>query len=208
MNSVLVLLPYLLMQAPLAAVQVEFRLIDPESRQGLAGVPVRLVLGQTPGWQAPNAGHRFVTDANGEARFTADGLVDRRWRMAPYAMTGLSRPRRSDHMLVAAELEQVVPAAGGETNRYQWLHTLDIDCDSATECSSSGITTVYTRDAQGGFTSQGQSAGGGLKMPELGGLVLNGPGYRIESVSLSPEPEQKGWRLKLTLLRNPPPVRH
>jgi hypothetical protein len=196
------------MQASLVTAQVEFKLIDPESGLGLAGVPVRLVVGGAPGWQAPNAGHRFVTDSNGEARFTAEGLVDRRWRMAPYSMTGVKRPRRSDHILLAAELEQLVPTAGGEPNRHQWLHTLDIDCDSPTECSSSGITAVHSRDAQGAFTRLGQIAGAGLKVPELGGLVLNGPGYRVESFSLSPDPEQTGWRVKLTLLRNAPPLRH
>jgi hypothetical protein len=48
------------------ALDVSFKMIDVENRP-LPGVPVRLVFGAGADWQSPNAGHRFVTDAKGEA---------------------------------------------------------------------------------------------------------------------------------------------
>ncbi len=195
-------------------VDVEFKMSElekPDSR--LAGVPVRLVLGEVPDWQGPNAGHRFVTDAQGEAKFTVAGMVDRRWRMVPYAMTGLSIPRRSDHIMVAAELEQLIPAAGGEYRHLQWLHTMDIDCDTPDDCSTSDINAVYTRDAQGRFTVRakpGPSAPnmpGGLIMPELGGMVLSGPGYKAADFFLIPQnQDRRRWKVRLWLQRKPAPV--
>ncbi len=89
-------------------VDVHFKLTELERPdRPLTGVPVRLVLGAVADWQGPNAGYRFVTGAGGEAHFSAAGVVDRRWKMVPYAMTGLSFPRRMDHMMIAAELEQL-----------------------------------------------------------------------------------------------------
>jgi hypothetical protein len=196
-------------------VDVDFKLTELEAPdRRLAGVPVRLVLGQGSDWQGPNAGHRFVTDAKGEARFSAEGLVDRRWRMVPYAMTGLSFPKRADHITIAAELEQLIPTASGQYNHFQWLYTLDIDCYTASDCASSDITAVYSRDAKGWFTRQGepvpdQYAPPGLKMPELGAMVLTGPGYKAADFFLSPadaDPDRKRWKVKLMLQRKPAPV--
>ena len=195
-------------------VDVEFKMTElekPDSR--LAGVPVRLVLGEVADWQGPNAGHRFVTDAQGEARFSMAGMVDRRWRMVPYAMTGLSFPRRMDHILVAAELEQLIPTPGREYRHLQWLHTMDMDCYDPDTCATSDISAVYTRDGQGWFTRRGQlgpsvrNMPGGLIMPELGGMVLAGPGYKAADFSLNPESQdRKRWKVKLWLQRKPPPT--
>jgi hypothetical protein len=78
-------------------VDVAFKMTELEKPdRPLAGVPVRLVLGEMFNWQGLTAGHRFVTSLWPE------------W--APYAMTGLSFPRRSDHVMIAAELEQLIPA--------------------------------------------------------------------------------------------------
>ena len=62
---------------------VKFTLLDVKDPYAtpfppLAGATVRLVLGESPNWRHPDAGHKFVTDAKGEAHFTMDGLIDTR----------------------------------------------------------------------------------------------------------------------------------
>jgi len=194
-------------------VDVDFKLTELERMdRPLAGVPVRLVLGEVADWQGPNAGHRFVTGPDGRATFTVEGVVNRHWVMVPFAMTGLSFPARSDHIMIAAELEQLIPTAGGEYRHLQWLHTLDLDCYTTDTCATSDITGVYTRDAKGRFTVKGQNVSSGyapadLRMPELGGMILTGPSYKAADVDLSPaSPDRKRWKVKLTLQRKPPPV--
>ncbi len=190
-------------------VDVSFKMTEPERvDRPLAGVPVRLVLGEVADWQGPNAGHRFVTGPDGAAKFRVEGVVDRRWKMVPYAMTGLSFPKRSDHIMIAAELEQLIPTASGEYRHLQWLYTMDIDCYSPDFCATSGIAAVYTRDAQGRFTRRGQwRQQGDLSMPELEGRELSGPGYKTSGLYLSPSgPDRKRWKVELTLQRKPAPV--
>src|SRR5579872_6398160 len=70
---------------------VEFKLTDLEYKP-LSGQPVRLVFGAAKDWQTPNAGNRLVTDANGQATFTTQALIDRRWTSVPVGFTGISRP--------------------------------------------------------------------------------------------------------------------
>ena len=189
-------------------VNVDFRLSPLESNEGLAGVPVRLVFDDGPGWQNKDAGYRFVTDSDGRAKFTTTGVVDRRWRMVPYAMTGLSLPKRSDHIMIAAELDQPIPRKDGQYDHVQWLHTLDLDCDSS-QCATSDIVWIYTRDAQGNFTRQVEYVGepSSLSAPELNGMLLGGPGYKAADFFLSTDdPERKRWDVKLVLQKRPPPV--
>jgi len=215
MRRVELVLPLLssLIYGQTVKVDVAFRMTELERMdRPLAGVPVRLVLGEVADWQGPDAGHRFVTGADGTAAFTVEGVVDRRWRMVPVGQTGLSFPMRADHIMIAAELEQLIPAASGEYRHFQWLHTLDIDCWTTDYCASSDITGVYTRDAKGRFTTQGRrgrsmpNTPAGL-MPELGGMELSGPSYKAADFYLSPDgPGRTRWKVKLTLQRKPPPV--
>jgi len=189
------------------SVDVDFRLTPLESNDPIPGVPVRLVLG-SPGWQGKDAGYRFVTDADGRAKFSTTGVVDRRWRMVPVAMTPISLPQRSDHILVAAELEQPIPRKDGGYDHVQWLHTLELDC-TANQCATSDITWIYTRDAAGNFTRMLQyaSESGGLTVPELNGMVLGGPGYKAADFWLATEdPARKKWDLRLVLQKRPAPV--
>lgn len=214
MKYVLAMLSCLSIHGQTVPVDVYFKMTELERMdRPLAGVPVRLVVGEVAGWQGPNAGHRFVTGPEGDARFTVEGVVDRRWNMVPYAMTGLSFPKRADHVMIAAELEQLIPTPSGEYRHLQWLHTLDLDCYTEDYCATSDIGAIYTRDAKGRFTVKGQPGPstrhmpGGLKMPELGGMVLSGPGYKATDFYLSPaDPGRKRWKVKLTLQRKPPPV--
>ena len=188
-------------------IDVVFRMTQLESKVGIPGVPVRLVLGDAPGWQNPQAGSRFVTGSSGEAKFSTTGLVDKRWVMIPYGMTGLSFPRRVDHIRIAAELENLIPKPDSSYERYQWLHVMDIDCYTSSDCATSGITSVYTRDAQGRFTRRGEYLKGDLKMPELGGMLLNGPGYKTSGLFLQANADRSRWKVELTLQKSPPPVR-
>ncbi len=209
---VFALLSSLLVHGETVTVNVDFKLTELEKMDHpLAGVPVRLVLGEGPDWQGPNAGYRFVTDTNGAGRFSAAGIVDRRWRLEPYAMTGLSFPKRADHMMIALELEQLVPTPGGQYNHFQWLHTLHIDCYPG-QCATTDIGAIFTRDAQGRFTRAGQPAGmnnAGYKMPELGEMILGGPGYKTADFFLRPDendPSRNHWNLRLVVQRRPAPV--
>lgn len=188
-------------------VDVDFRLTKLESDEGLAGVPVRLVLGGGPGWQSAGAGYKFTTDTEGRAHFTTTGVVERRWRMVPLAMTPISVPQRSDHMLIAAELAQPLPRKDGSYDSVQWLHQLDLDCTPG-QCATSDITWVYTRDAKGDFTRMCQyDENGSLRAPELGGMALGGPGYKAADFWLSTDdPARKQWNVKLVLQRRPPPI--
>lgn len=216
MRRLLALLAFFLIPAmtPRAApISVTFKLIELEKPdRPLAGVPVRIVLGKVADWQGPNAGRRFVTDSKGEAHFTAGGIVDRRWRTVPLGTTGLSVPKRADHIMIALELEQLVPTASGKYKHYQWLHTLDIDCYTSSDCSTSDIVAVYTRDKKGRFTVKGEPGPAGyghpgLKMPELGGMILSDPGYKVSDFFLAPaDSSRKRWNLRLTLERRPAPV--
>lgn len=208
-----VLFGYFSEPAQTVTIDVDFKLTALESDKGIPSVPVRLVLGAARDWQDPNAGNRFVTDANGQAHFVASGVIDQRWRTVPYAMTGLSLPKRADHIMVAAELEQLVPQTTGKNDRVQWLHTLDIDCYTPSDCASSDITAVYTRDVAGRFTIRGKSLStrlgppAGLQMPELGGMALTGPGYKAADFFLSTsDPTRKRWTLRLGLQRLPAPI--
>ncbi|HTK94670.1 MAG TPA: hypothetical protein VL382_03455 [Terriglobales bacterium] len=189
-------------------ITVDFRLTPLESNDPLPNVPVRLVFGAAPGWQNKDAGYRFVTDADGRAKFTTTGVVDRRWRMEPVAMTPLSWPKRSNHIMIAAELDQPVPQKDGTYSHMPWLHTLDLDCDSS-QCATSDIVWIYTRDAQGNFTRPVEYVGepSSLSAPELNGMLLGGPGYKAADFWLSTDdPQRKQWDVKLVLQRRPPPV--
>ncbi len=205
------LLSVLSMGSRTATIDVDFKLIEFEKPDHpLAGVPIRLVLGKVRNWQSPSAGHSFVTDEQGAAHFSVEGIVDRVWTMVPYAMTGLSIPQRADHIFIAAELEQVIPTVAGEYRHFQWLHTMEIHRYSSDLCGTSGISDVYTRDARGWFTVRAKRAStpwgpGGLQLPELNGMELGAPSYKTTGLFLSPEGPGR-WKVPVTLERHPPPT--
>jgi hypothetical protein len=189
------------------SVNVDFRLTKFESDEGLAGVPVRLVVGDATGWQAKDAGYRFVTDTDGRAKFTLPGTVDRRWRWEPVGFTPFSIPVRSNHTMLAIELAQPIPKKDGTYDSAQWLHTLDLDCTEG-QCATTDITWIYAKDTKGDFTQLCQyDENGSLRAPELGGMALGGPGYKAADFWLSTDdPGRKHWDVKLVVQRRPPPV--
>ena len=141
---------------------------------------------------APTGGAHF-TVARGGGPALADGCL--------YAMTGLSFPNRSDHIMIAAELEQLIPTADGEYRRLQWLHTMDIDCYTLLRSAlSSDIYRHLHARLRGRFTRKAAArslhemgSGRPLMIPELGGMALDGPSYKArrlfsESDGGRPEP--------------------
>ena len=188
------------------SLDVQFKLTDLEYK-ALPGQPVRLVFGAGKDWQSANAGNRFVTDGNGEAVFTTQAAIDRRWTSVPVGFTGVSKPVRVDHLQIAAELERVLPGldAGKDLTLHQ-LYKMDIDVLPGGDCATSDFTDVYLPDAHGRFTNAVPSTG--LTIPNSGGLVLSGIAYQTWDHMLGPVDEAKThWKLKLAFKRSPPPVR-
>lgn len=183
-------------------VDVRFKLTELDSKP-LSGHSVRLVVGSEPGWQTPDAGVRFVTDANGEYHFSTNAVLDERLRKMPTNfMSGvLSRKQRTDHLTVAAELAYMT---------FRWLYVVDVyRFPDGTGALLDGLS-VYTPDAGGGFTRLATLDERGWRMADLGGLVLTTPGYEPWSVVLQPDesdPTHKRWSLRIAFQRQPEPVR-
>ena len=188
-------------------VAVDFRLTKFESDEGLAGVPIRMVIGDAPGWQAKDAGYRFVTDAEGRAKFTMPGLVEQRWLWEPVGMTPISIPVKGNHVKLALELAQPIPRKDGTYDSAQWLHTIDLDCTSG-QCKTVDFTWLFAKDKSGDFTQPLRyDQDGSLHAPELGEMVLGGPGYKSADFWLSTDdPERKHWDVKLVVQQRPKPV--
>jgi hypothetical protein len=143
-----------LASAATVKIDVDFCLTKFESSEGITNRELRLVFGQVKDWQSPQAGHKFATDNDGRAHFTVDAAIDRRWISVPVAQTGVSVPKRSDHLWIGAELEQFIQPAQGPLQRHPWLHCFEIDNISAGESSTSGFNAIYGRDARGSFPSK------------------------------------------------------
>lgn len=193
---------------PPVILTVDFQLTRLESSEAIPGAAVRLVLGEAEDIRLPSAGRRFVTDAEGRARLTIPVAMDRRWISVPVAQTGLSVPRRVDHLRIAVELEQMLPQADGRLLARPWLHLLDIDCITADSCATSDISIAYLQDESGQWTRPVHFGKLNPHVPELGGLVLSDAGYRTADFLLSPDTADRSrWTLRLLLQRKPLPVR-
>jgi hypothetical protein len=133
-------------------IDVDFRLTKFESDEGITNREIRVLVGRCKDWQSPEAGHKFVTDSNGGARFTVEAAMERRWISVPVAMTGISIPKHADHLWVAAELEQFIQLPQSPLQRYPGLYCFDIDNVTDDTSSTTGITAIYARDAKGWFS--------------------------------------------------------
>jgi hypothetical protein len=183
---------------------VNFQLTDMEYKP-LAGQPVRLIFGEGQDWHAPNIGYRIITAADGRAQFTANVILERRWKWVNVGFTPFSVPRRTDHLQIAAELEQVVPAGpGGRDIALPVLYRMDVDRFSEGSCSTYGFVAMYTPDGTGRFTNRVPPSG--FTIPDSGGLVLRGEGYTPWDYLLE-SADQEAWKIKLAFKRYPPPVR-
>lgn len=189
------------LRAQAIALEVRFKLTDLEYRP-LAGEKVRVVFGTDPAWRAPGSGHAFTTDAKGEASFTTQASLDRRWRSPsgplPPALPNL--PQATDHLLAAAEL-----AYAG----FHWLYAVDLCRFRNGDVLQDGFE-VFTPDAKGQFSRKADRDGRDWRMAELGGLLLTSPGhepwnYLLEPLDAAASPPR--WRLTLAFKRAPAPVR-
>jgi hypothetical protein len=184
------------------ALNVHFTLTDLDYKP-IPDVAVRVTFGSDPRWQSADSGERFVTDANGEHRFTASVVIDKLARKLPtnFLDSVFSRSKLTDHLMVATELEYAT---------YHWLYTVDLYRFPGGDPVMLDGTAVYTRDATGAFTSKAHLDEGGWRMAELNGLVLTTPGHEPWDYSLQPDdgdPAQQKWTLKLSFKRSPPPIR-
>jgi hypothetical protein len=181
-------------------IAVAFALADNDQKP-VAGESLRLILGLCD--QAdPRAGIALVTDEKGEAAFAADAAVDRRWIWENVGFTGLSVPRRADHLAVAAELDQVYPTQPGAAH-FAARYALDIFRTSEGTCRTTGFGRICAADAQGRFTVP-LNRGRDLAIP---GRVerLSGSGYRVTDFMLDRD-DNGNWRLRLAFAKAPAPV--
>jgi hypothetical protein len=187
-------------------IDLDFLLIDIEN-QPLAGHTVRLIFGEGQDWQGPNSGNRFVTDAEGKAQFTTSAVLDKVWQWVNIGFTPLSWPTRTDHLQIAVELASVIP--GDSRNKeitLRFLYRMDVYRRSWGQCSTVGFMGMYIPDATGRFSIRVPSTG--LPVPDSGGMVFRGEGYRPADFMLQPaEPPKQGWKLSLAFKRNQEPRR-
>ena len=181
---------------------VTFKLTDPNYAP-IPNVPVRVVFGSEKDWQAPGAGHKIVTDAKGEARFSAPLTLERRMKKKPTNFTSslVSSAQPVEFLPIGAEMEY----AG-----FRWLYVIDVyrlpDGDSMLD----GFD-VYTADDKGAFTRKAkhEPKGGGWLMADLKGMALTTPGYDAYEFMLAPDPSDKSgkrWRLNVSFKKYPAPV--
>jgi hypothetical protein len=180
---------------------VRFKLTDLDGKP-IPKTDVRIVFGSDKNWQDANAGQRFVTDANGEHRFTASVVLDRQMKKLPtnYIESLKSAPRPMDHLLVGAELEYAT---------IRWLYALDLFHIPPGDSMLSD-RTVWIRDPRGNFTRQPKQDRNGFHLPEMGGLVLTGLGHEPSDFALKPDdtdPSGGRWTLTLGFKRHPEPIR-
>ncbi|MGA8816945.1 MAG: hypothetical protein WB624_06610 [Xanthobacteraceae bacterium] len=190
------------------SLDVEFKLTDLDYHP-LAGVPLRLVVGAKDR-QSPDAGVRFVTAADGSAKFTTQALINRRWNFSNIGFTPFSIPFRADHIAVAAELPFVLPKKGGDDIVHRWLYTADIDRMPDGDCSTDDLDDVYEAGVDGRFSKLiGTGAAGPNFNTVVDGWVLSGAGYQLWEFMLEPDKADTAgqhWHLKLAIKRRSRPV--
>jgi hypothetical protein len=190
------------------SLDVEFKLTDLDYHP-LAGEPLRLIVGAKD-WQAPEAGLRIVTSADGTAKFTTQAVIDRRWNFSNLGFTPFSIPFRADHIAVAAELPFVLPKKGGSDIIRQWLYTADIDRMPDGDCSTDDLDDVYERGPDGRFSKLvGTNASGPNFIAIVDGWLLSSAGYQLWDFLLEPDQADttgQHWHLKLAIKRRPKPV--
>jgi hypothetical protein len=167
----------------------------------LPKVAGRLVVASDPSWQAPEAGWRFATDADGVAQIEARAVLDRRWRKYPTNFIGslLSTRQQTEHLTVGTQLEYMT---------FRWLYVLELYRFPNNDTLLDDFF-VHTPDARGAFTQRAERIGSDWKMPELQGLLMTTPGYEAWQHALVPDgsdPTGRRWILQLGFKRYPPPI--
>ena len=177
---------------------VEFKLTDLEYKP-IPNAPGRLVFISDKDWQGATAGQRFTTDAKGEAKLTANVVLDKRLKKMPtnFWSSLLSTPQQTDHLVVGAEMEYM---------EFRWLYTVEVfHFPDGTDLL--GEMAIYSRDERGNFTRKAERKGTDWVISDLRGVLLNTAGYDPWNFSLTPDTTGKRWQLKLAFKKFPAPVR-
>lgn len=163
-----------------------------------------VVFGSDASWQSPGAGRKVITDAKGEARFSAPATLERRSKKKPTNfISSIATP--------AVEAAFLRVGAALEYAGFRWLYVIDIyhfpDGDNLLDASD-----VYTADHNGAFTRKAQHdpKGGGWLMADLKGMEMTNPGYDAWDFNLIPDASDtsgKRWKLTVAFKRSPEPVR-
>jgi hypothetical protein len=183
--------------AETTTLDVHFKLTDIDYKP-LPNVPVRLIFGCDNDWQSKDAGRKFATDEKGEAHFTADVVLDKRWRKIPtnFVDSLMSVPHPREHLLAGAALDYM---------GFNAIYAVDIVCLPGGTTMQDNFT-LYAADASGNFTREVDPRNYASLRPDLGRVVLRGPGYEPWDYSLLPTEDSKHWTLKLAFKKSPPPI--
>jgi hypothetical protein len=205
----LLLFPFMA-SAQTAPIDVQFQMLAMKDNYDatpapVAGAAVRLVLGDRADWQEAHAGHEFVTNEKGEARFTMEAPIDSHTRSRNIGFTPFSKSSRTEHLKIAVELDHRFPVSqGGPLKNLRWLLTMDLDCFPDGQCSTVGFMGIYSPDAHGRFTQRLVREGSyeAWKVPELGNQVVWGMSYQVADFMLSAdEKDPKKRTLKFAVKR-------
>ena len=191
---------------------VTFKLTD-DQYQPLAGQSVRLAFsGQD--WQSPTAGQRVVTDAKGEAHLTATVAIDRHLESKPVGMTPFSVPVGADRLLIAAEMERVLPLDGHDRS-FRWLYVENVNRRPGGETSGGYIDAIYAKGPKGRFDKPLEPNLGTLHMNQRTDpdqrAIAGDVGYVPADFGLERDDTDKAhprWTLSLAFKRMPRPVWH
>jgi hypothetical protein len=189
---------------------VKLKLTDSEYKP-LANQTVRLAFsGQD--WQGPSSGQRVVTDAKGEAHITAVVAIDRRTQSQNVGMTPFSVPVGTDHLLIAAELERVLPVDGHD-RVFHWLYTENVFRFPGGETSGGYIDAIFAKGAQGRFDKRLEPNLSVVHMAQRSDLeqraIGGDEGYVPSDFGLERDDTDKAhprWTLSLAFKRMPRPV--
>jgi hypothetical protein len=187
-------------------VKVDFTLLDVKDSYNppyppLAGETVRLVLGESPNWQNPDAGHKFVTDEKGEAHFTMDARIAPSWIWRNVGFSPISLPVRAEHVKIGVEL-----AHRFDDKTFRWMLTMDLDCEKRGPCSTVGFMGIYPPDARGRFTKAlvRQGSTESWAVPELNGKIIWGMRYELAGFLMALDENDPNKRtLQLAIKRLP-----
>jgi len=191
---------------------VTLKLTDSDYKP-LPGQSVRLSFsGQD--WQDPDAGQRVVTDAKGEAQLTAVVGIDRQTKSRNVGMTPFSVPVGTDHLLIAAELERILPVDGHD-HAFHWLYTENVYRYEGGETSGGYIDAVFAKDMRGRFTKQLEPNLNNLHMAQRTDAeqraIGGDEGYVPTDFGLERDDTDKAhprWTLSVGFKRMPRPVLH
>jgi len=189
---------------------VQFKLVDDDNKP-VAGVPLRLVIGvpnwNADGWRWPDTGVRVVTDKDGAAHFTTEGIVDPTWTWVNLGFTPFSMPVRVRHAGIGFEVMRVLPSKNGDAT-YRWFYTADINRRGNGDSSTNDLDRVYEAGPDGRFTRLlAKDVSAPQSVIQKNGLVLAGSGYNLADFALDPVGDgTKEWTLTLALKQHPKSV--